>query len=120
MGMEVQLLSAAFTPLILRRCRGMTQLTALLSTPDRRLAAHCHFHTYTVHSPLLPSQEPIGFFLTGLTTILSYLWYMHHRAEFTWSEMHQRMISGWEVGSWGELAAGVALESYRVRNLSSG
>ncbi|KAL6769429.1 hypothetical protein ACKKBG_A30975 [Auxenochlorella protothecoides x Auxenochlorella symbiontica] len=40
--------------------------------------------------------EPIGFFLTGLTTILSYLWYMHHRAEFTWSEMHQRMISGWE------------------------
>lgn len=49
------------------------------------------------NSPPL-AQEPIGFFVTGTTSILSYLWYMQHQREFTWSEMHQRMISGWEVG----------------------
>ncbi|KDD76150.1 DUF607 hypothetical protein [Helicosporidium sp. ATCC 50920] len=40
--------------------------------------------------------EPLGFFFGGLTTILSYLWYMRHQHDFTWSHMHNRMIGAWE------------------------
>lgn len=43
--------------------------------------------------------EPIGFFANGLTTILSFGWFLRTRRDFTYQEMANTVMSNYEVGS---------------------
>jgi hypothetical protein len=44
-------------------------------------------------------QEPVGYFLGGVNSILAALWFLSTNSNLSWSAMHQNFQTRWEVSA---------------------
>jgi hypothetical protein len=62
-------------------------------------------------------MEPIGFFVGGFTTLLTYLYYIQTSRDFSYSDAHERFMSSWERKAFDR--SGFDIQGYKALKLEA-
>lgn len=62
-------------------------------------------------------MEPIGFFAGGVTTLLTYLYYIQTSRDFSYSDAHERFMSSWERKAFDR--SGFDIQQYKALKLEA-